>query len=120
MAGGRPTLYKEEYCQQLIDHMGSGLSFESFAGLIGTCRDTLYNWKKEHSEFFDAHKKGIEKNLIWWEKVGLEGMFMGGKDNPFNAAVYCFNMKNRHGWKDRVESEVKETSEKIVTVKRAD
>ena len=27
---GRPTKYKPEYCEMLIEHMSEGLSFESF------------------------------------------------------------------------------------------
>jgi len=103
MPGGRPTLYDPKFCQMLIDHMAGGLSFESFAGVIGTCRDTLYNWAKEYSEFFDAKKQGFAKNRLYWEKAGNAGMYMGGKENPFNATVWIFNMKNRFGWADRTE-----------------
>ena len=100
---GRPSVYKPEYCQMLIDHMASGLSFESFAGLIGVCRATVYNFEK-HPEFLDAKKIAFERNRLFWEKVGVEGMFMGGKDNPFNATVWVFNMKNRFNWSDKKET----------------
>lgn len=109
---GRPTAYSEEYCQKLIDHMAQGLSFDSFAGTIGVTRETMYNWAKKHTNFFHAKKKGQAYCLLFWEKLGLAGI-MGqgfkdpqtGKRNPlkFGQAVYIFNMKNRFGWRDRVE-----------------
>lgn len=110
---GRPSLYKPEYCQMLIDHMSSGLSFESFAGLIGVCRATVYNFEK-NQEFLDAKRVAFEKNRLFWEKVGIEGMFMGGKENPFNATVWVFNMKNRFNWKDKTE--VREDSKQEINI----
>ena len=106
MPGGRPTIYKPEYCQQLIEHMAQGLSFESFAGIIGTCTQTIYNWLDKHPEFLEAKKQAFAQNRVFWEKAGLNGMFMGGKDNPFNATVWVFNMKNRFGWADKKETTV--------------
>ena len=100
MAAGRPTKYKEEYCQELVNHMSNGFSFESFAGIIEVCFDTLYEWKKVHPEFSEAHKKGLAVNLQYWEQAGIYGMKLG-KD--FNTPVWIFNMKNRHKWRDKHE-----------------
>ena len=96
---GRPTKYEERFCDMLVKHMSEGLSFESFAAEINTCRDTLYNWKKEHPEFFDAHKKGLDFNLNFWERIGRQQSIKG----KGNVVAWIFNMKNRHGWKDSQE-----------------
>ena len=104
MAGGRPTKYEERFCEMLIDHMAEGLSYESFAGLVGVCKQTIYTWETQHPMFLDAKRRGFEKNRLFWERAGLQGMFMGGKDNPFNATVWVFNMKNRFNWSDKTES----------------
>jgi hypothetical protein len=112
MAGGRPTDYDPKYCQELIDHMKGGLSFESFAALADVNRDTLYEWVKVHPEFSDAKKRGTDLNLIWWERIGRAAMLgHAGKDadgkpiplKNFNATLWIFNMKNRHGWRDKQE-----------------
>lgn len=100
---GRPTKYKSEFCEMLKDHMSQGYSYESFAGLIGVCRQTVYSFEK-HSEFLDAKRQGFELSRLFWEKAGIQGMFMGGKDNPFNSTVWVFNMKNRFNWSDRKET----------------
>ena len=47
---GRPSKYDSKYCDMLIEHMSEGLSFESFAGLIGTCKETIYEWTRKHPE----------------------------------------------------------------------
>lgn len=100
---GRPTKYKQEYCQQLIDHMAQGLSFESFAGVIGVHDETLRNWSTKYPEFFAARKIGYAKNQVFWEKLGLAGA--AGKVDGFNSAAWIFNMKNRFRWRDRQEIE---------------
>lgn len=109
MGPGRPSSYKPEYCQTLIEHMASGLSFESFAGKIGVDRDTLYEWTKVHPEFSDAKKKGTEACLFWWEQQGVFGLYSEttreGRSvttRSMNAAVWIFNMKARFRgeWRD--------------------
>lgn len=98
---GRPPKYRVEHCEMLVQHMAGGLSFESFAAVIGTHRDTLYDWEHSHPEFSDAKKRAVESGRIFWEKMGLGGM--SGKIKGFNSAVWIFNMKNRFKWRDNIE-----------------
>ena len=112
---GRPTKYDEKYCQMLIDHMEKGYSFESFAGLIGVCRDTLYEWCKAHQLFFDSKKIAFEKNLLFWERQGIEGLWTSGQTR-FNSTSWIFNLKNRFGWVDRKDIDDVNTLE-AVTIK---
>lgn len=113
---GRPTKYKEEYCQKLIEHMESGFSYESFAGLVGVSKQTIYDWEKVNPLFLDSKRIAFEKSRLFWERCGIEGMFMGGKENPFNSTVWIFNMKNRFNWRDKVESthDLTEETKKLV------
>lgn len=106
---GRPSKYKPEYDQMLIEHMASGLSYESFAGLVSVCTDSLYEWEKVHASFSDAKKEGFAKNRLFWERLGTQ--YITHVDSKFesspklNSTVYIFNMKNRfpREWRDRVE-----------------
>ena len=100
MPAGRPSKYRQEYCDLLVKHMEDGLSFESFAGVVHVDRDTIYEWANKHKEFSDAKKRGQALCQIWWESKGKEGLFTG-KDEKFNATVWLFNMKNRFGWRDQ-------------------
>lgn len=99
---GQPTKYKPEYCQLVIDHMSRGLSFESFAGVVGTCKQTIYSWMAKYPEFLDARNQADAKCRLFWEKCGIKGLFLGQQDK-FNATVWVFNMKNRFHWRDLQE-----------------
>jgi hypothetical protein len=87
----------------LIEHMAIGMSFESFAGIIGVCEDTIYEWAKVHKDFSEAKRHAFARNRVFWEQAGISGLYMGGKENPFNSTVWVFNMKNRFGWRDTKE-----------------
>ncbi len=119
MPAGRPTLYKPEYCQMLIDHMAQGLSFESFGGVVDVSKQTLYDWEKVNPEFLDAKKRGESHSRLVWEKHGIEGLYstetceyengrLSSKTSKsMNTGIWCLNMKNRFKWTDRVEVEDK-------------
>lgn len=102
---GQPTKYRPEYCQMLIEHMQKVHSFESFAAVINTDRSTLYNWCKDHREFFDARKKGREQAQIGLENIG-KGLMTGKVKG--NVAAWIFFMKNLTGWRDDLPPEEEE------------
>ena len=109
---GRPTDYKPEYCDLVIEHMATGLSFESFAGLVRASKQTIYDWANKNPEFLDAKDIGFELNRLYWEKMGRD--HITHTDSKFestpklNSSVYIFNLKNRFPkeWRDRTESAV--------------
>jgi hypothetical protein len=104
MPAGRPTKYREEYCQRLKDLMAQGYSFEAFAGEIGVSYRVIYTWADKHPEFMRAKKEGEAISRRFWERLGIAGA--AGKLPGFNPATWIFNMKNRHKWRDRVEHSV--------------
>jgi len=97
MAAGRPTKYKPEYCDMLVEHMTGGLSFESFGAVADVSEETLHTWKSKHPEFLESYKKGRSHSMKHWEEMGHD-MVLAGQGN---ATAWIFNMKNRFGWKDR-------------------
>lgn len=119
---GRPTLYDAKYPEMLKEHMRKGGSFPSFAGIIGTHWDALYEWANPdssafQSDFAEAKKAGEALLLLFDEQVGTAGVAgqlirksrvitrtdVNGnvtKTEQFEAAnfaqsVYIFRMKNR-------------------------
>lgn len=93
---GRPSTYKKEYCRKLVDHMSQGLSFESFAGVVHTTKQTLYEWVKKHPDFLDAKHVGQAKSQIFWETIGIKGSC--GHLEKFNGRSWQANMRNRFDW----------------------
>jgi hypothetical protein len=62
---GAPTKYREEYCQDVIDHMSGGGSIEAFGAYLTekyedkslrVHRDTVNEWTHVHPLFSDAVK----------------------------------------------------------------
>lgn len=97
--GGRPTEYKPEHCAELLEHMQSGLTYESFAGRIGVCRQTLYNWEKEHPEFLDTKKRAQAMALYHWDQLGADSITASSKDDAINVALYIHRMRVMFGWR---------------------
>ncbi len=119
---GRPSSYKPEYCQKIIDFfniepnreitetityangaekecyrlVANNLPFISaFARKIGVCHDTLLEWTKVHPKFSLAYKgaKALQKEMLIAN--GLQGLYP--------AAAYCFTAKNIAGMRDKQE-----------------
>lgn len=100
---GRPSGFKKAYCKMLVEHMRQGLSFEAFAGKIGKCEKTLFNWLELYPDFLQSKKEGTAAARLFWERMGIEGI--SGNIQGFNATTWIFNMKNRFGWRDRHDLE---------------
>lgn len=103
MAGGRPTVYKPEYCQQVIDHMKDGYSLESFGGVIMVSKDTLQEWKNKYPDFSASIKIGEACSLHAHEAMGMAIATGQSKVSGGAAAVWIFGMKNKHKWTDKLE-----------------
>lgn len=113
---GRPSLYKPEYCQQIIDYFSVGTSivnvmgketptdFPSKAGFaikIGVSKDTLNEWAKVHPDFSVAYKRAIDFQENWLLVNGNKGLI------PPNFGI--FTAKNVIGYRDRQPDEVDTT-----------
>ena len=90
----------------LIDHMSTGLSFESFGAKAFCGKQTLYDWVKAHPDFALAKDIAMVLCQEWWEKAGLDGMYRGGRDTPFQSAMWNFNMSARFKWAYKQENSV--------------
>ena len=106
MPAGRPSKYKAEFCQQVIDAGAEGKTLAEMADDLDVDRSTLNDWIDAHEEFSRAIKRGLEKAQAWWEMKGRVATF-GGVDG-YNATSFIFNMKNRFpdDWRDKQEREI--------------
>jgi hypothetical protein len=96
--GGRPTIYRPELGQQLIQTMAGGLSAEAAAAKIGIGGRTLFSWQAQHPEFQQAIQEGRHRALLFWEERAIA--IAHGK--PGNAQLVTLALKNRSraasGW----------------------
>ena len=109
---GRPSGYKPEYCDTVIEVMRQGYSKEAVAGHLEISKDTLYQWEKAHADFSDALKRGVELSRIFWERTALETITHRKDTTQLNSTSWIFNMKNRFGWKDKTEISADEATKK--------
>jgi len=58
--GGRPTDYREEYCELATNYALLGATDVEMAGFFGVNQQTLNRWKKAHPEFCQSLKEGKE------------------------------------------------------------
>jgi DNA-binding XRE family transcriptional regulator len=112
------ALNPENYASRTA-HMAQGFSFESFAGLVGVSKQTIYDWQEANPQFLDSKKIGIERARLFWERLGIENIInketmvrdedgnIQQTKTSLNSTVWIFNMKNRFKdeWKDRHEIE---------------
>lgn len=103
---GRPSIYLPEYCNDVIEHMAKGFSLQSFAGLCGVNRQTLYLWKDAHPEFREACEIGMERSRFWWEKVCIENLVYSQMGKRIDPRMWQFNMMNRfrEDWTDNAQT----------------
>jgi AcrR family transcriptional regulator len=90
--GGRPSLYKPEYCERVLELGREGMSVVEMAAEIGVSRSTLEeHWPAAHEEFCEAFARARELSQAWWERQGRVGLTA----ERFNAQVYSRSMAAR-------------------------
>lgn len=99
--GGRPSKYKPEYCEAIVEHMKGGASATSFAASIGVSRSTITEWASEHPEFSAAVTRGKAMCAAWWETLARKNAETG----KGNATLTVFGLKNMapDDWAERIE-----------------
>lgn len=103
--GGRPSLYRPEYCERVLEFGREGMSVVEMAAEIGVARSTLEEaWPAAHEEFSEAFARARELSQAWWERQGRVGLTA----ERFNAQVYSRSMAARFpkDWRESKEQRV--------------
>lgn len=82
---GRPTDYRPEYCERVIEMGKLGFTKAMMARDLDVARMTLDNWAGEHKDFLDAITRARDLALAFMEEKGLNGLDMAG----FNSSLYA-------------------------------
>jgi hypothetical protein len=109
---GRPTKYREEMCQTVIELMRQGASLTEVCAELDITHETLCQWRKDPSKviFSEAIKRGIKLSEAWWEKEGRLNL----ENRDFNYTGWYMNMKNRFKWADKTQTDLTSNGESIV------
>lgn len=95
-SGGRPSKYREAYCNEVIAAGEEGLSLTAFAGIIGVSRDTVNEWTRQHDEFSDAVKIHRAKRVSY-----LERTLLSSEQGPrVTARIFALKNADPENWSD--------------------
>lgn len=93
---GRPSEYRPEYAELVIEFMAQGFSLTAFAGHIRVARDTVYEWIKRHSDFSDAVSRARPARVTALEAKLLRSR----KGAETSAAVFALKNADPTEWRD--------------------
>ena len=101
--GGRPSAYRPEMCQQIIELGRRGKSPAQIAGTLGVKRTTMLGWRHTHPEFGDALEMSRVYAQQYWEDYAEEHAHEKG----FNTAFHIKLMQSRFAdWRDVSRTEL--------------
>lgn len=88
---GRPTLYRKEYCQRVMELGAQGKSPAQIAHDLGVLRETMIQWGDTYPGFLTALRMAKQAEQNHWENLGHSGL----DADKFNALVWKTSMQAR-------------------------
>lgn len=71
----RPELYKEEYCQTILELAKRPMNFLEIAVELGVCTETMMEWGRVHEKFSAALVRAKEIHKAWFSDQMKLGLF---------------------------------------------
>ena len=93
--GGRPTNYRPEYCERVIEMGREGFSVAQMASRLDTSKQTLLRWVDANPEFRDAMEIARSHSQAWWEAMGQANLIMPKDSGTFQGSVWSRSMAAR-------------------------
>lgn len=95
---GRPTKYRPEFCEKVIEIMKEGATVVEVCAALGIVKDTFYSWcNPENTDFQPAFADAVKEARIlsqaWWHKFARNAALQ--PNGTYNATLIIFNLKNR-------------------------
>jgi len=91
---GRPTKYRPELCDVVIQLGRDGYSKAEMAEHLDVERHTLDYWAKENIDFSTALTRARDYSLAWWERIARLNIITK-KGETFNSASWSRSMSAR-------------------------
>lgn len=104
---GRPSEYKPEFCERVIEMGREGMSQAQIASELGVHRATIRNtWVKDHPEFKEAWDLSLQLAQSYWEekfnRVAKRGTVGDGQGA---ALTFLLSRRFRGDYQDKVSLE---------------
>ncbi|SIQ08196.1 hypothetical protein SAMN05880582_101656 [Rhizobium sp. RU20A] len=88
---GRPTLYREEYCDLVVELGKQGKSVSEWASAIGVARSTLWEWSQTYDDFSAALMRAKTEEQAYFERTARENF----DNRNFNANLWIKSAQAR-------------------------
>lgn len=99
---GRPTDYRPEFCERVIDWGAQGKSRTWICSELGVVRQTVRTWEGLYPDFLAAMERAMVLSQRWWEDKGQENI----QAERFQASMWSRSMAARFPDEWREKSEV--------------
>lgn len=102
---GRPSKYKPEYCEQIIELGKEGKSIAQMAAAFDVDKASIFDWAAAHEDFSTALARAKAYSQTWWEDAAQKNL----SDRNFNAQLWLKSVASRFR-EDYTEKQVTEVS----------
>lgn len=98
---GRPSVYRPEFCEQVIALGKQGKSITQMAAKLEVDKASLLKWRDEKDDFSTALRVALTYSQDWWEDKAQTGLI----DRNFNAALWkhCVTSRFREDYAEKRE-----------------
>jgi transposase-like protein len=88
---GRPSKYKPEYCEQIIELGKLGKSIAQMASHFDVDKASIFRWSEEDEDFRTALARAKAHSQTWWENTAQQNM----DNRNFNAQLWLKSVASR-------------------------
>jgi Homeodomain-like domain len=74
MPAGRPTDYRAEFCERVIELGKEGKSHAQIAAELGVSRRVLYDWQEKYPEFLHSIMEARDYAQAWFENIAQNNL----------------------------------------------
>ena len=101
MPAGRPTDYKPEYCEAVVEWGKRGKSKAWMCASLSIADNTMRTWCDTYPEFLQAMEISQKHSQLWWEDTGQSGML----SKSIDASIWSRSMAARFpaDWREKSE-----------------
>jgi len=103
MPVGRPTDFKPEYGEEILNTMATGLSLAAAAADLGIHRQRVYEWVDKHPEFADTIKLAQSKRQAFLERRLLKDDLPGPQ---ITSTIFALKNAAAADWREKVDHEL--------------
>ena len=92
---GRPTNYRPEMCEEVVELAKLGKSYEQIASTMGYSLRSFYEWRDIYPNFANAMEDAKQFEQQWWEDQAQAYMLEHKDSAKLNTGLWTRSMAAR-------------------------